>query len=157
MKQLPQLNRLWIAILRVIVGSYWLYFSSQKWFNTSWVKPILDESARTNPIPLVRNLISTLVISNWQAITAIQTILEATIGLLLLVGLLTRVAGILGALLATTLLVCFSGFADIALVFWFYLLSATASLTVAISDAGKTVGLDGLIAKKWPNSRIRLW
>ena len=102
-------------------------------------------------------ILSDFVIPNWQPITTSQTILEAVIGTLLLIGLFTRVSGILGTLLASTLLVTFLGSIDAPVFIWFYLLSASASLTVAISDAGKSLGLDRLLEKKWPNPRLHAW
>ena len=139
------------------MGFYWLYFSSQKWFDNAWVKPILDQAASTNPNQTIGTLLRDFVIPNWQPLTTFQTVLEAVIGILLLIGLLTRVAGILGTLLASTLLLTFIGSLDAPVFVWFYLLSAFANLTVAISDAGRNFGLDSLLVKKWPNSRIHAW
>ena len=156
----PTTARIWNAwrvFLRLLVGFYWLYFSSQKWFNNAWVKPILDGAASTNPIRTVGIILRDFVIPNWQPITTSQTILEAAIGTLFLIGLFTRVSGILGTLLASTLLVTFLGSIDAPVFIWFYLLSASASLTVAISDAGKSLGLDSLLEKKWPNPRLNAW
>ena len=139
------------------MGFYWLYFSSQKWFDNAWVKPILDQAAVTNPNQTIGSILRDFVIPNWQLIITFQTVLEAAIGILLLIGLFTRVAGILGTLLASSLLLTFIGSLDVPVFVWFYLLSAFTNLTVAISDAGRNFGLDSLLVKKWPNPRIRAW
>lgn len=139
------------------MGFYWIYFSSQKWFSTAWVKPVLDESAATNPIRIVGMVLRDFVIPSWQPITTFQTVLEAIIGILLLIGLFTRVAGILGTILASTLLLTFIGSLDAPVFVWFYLISAVANMTVAILNAGRNFGLDSLLVKKWPNPRIHAW
>ena len=139
------------------MGFYWLYFSSQKWFDNGWVKPILDQAAATNPNQAIGSILMDFVIPNWQPIIIFQTVLEGAIGILLVIGLLTRVDGILGTLLASTLLLTFIGSLDAPVFVWFYLLSAFTNLTVAISDAGRSFGLDSLLVKKWPNPRIRAW
>lgn len=154
---LSQIWDAWKTVLRLFIGFYWLYFSSQKWFDYQWVKPILDRAAETNPIPTYAALLRNIVIPNWQIITRTQTVLEAVIGILLVIGLLTRVAGILGAILAINLLVSFFGSLNEPAFLWFYIFSAFMSLTVALSDAGKTFGLDGMLAAKWPSPRLSLW
>ncbi len=144
-------------MLRLIIGFYWFYFSSQKWFDYSWVKPILDHAAETNPIPALAGLLRDSVIPNWQIITRTETIMEAAIGVLLVIGLLTRIAGTLGAFLASGLLFAFLGSLDAPVFAWFYILSALMSLTVSLSDAGKILGLDAVLATKRPNPTTRFW
>lgn len=139
------------------MGFYWIYFSSQKWFDDAWVKPILEQAARSNPIPILSRLMDTLVLPNWLILTRAQTILEAAIGILLLIGLLTRVAGSLGGLLAAFLLISFLGSLDAPVFVWFYILTSMTSVTVALSDAGKELGLDGLLAKRWKDPPLGLW
>jgi uncharacterized membrane protein YphA (DoxX/SURF4 family) len=157
LKKFGNIRSVWIVTLRLIVGVYWLYFSSQKWFDYSWVKPVLDLAAVDNPIPAFRSILMEFVIPNWQTLTGSQTVMEAVIGVLLLLGLLTRVAGILGAVLATGLLAVFLGSLDAPVFIWFYILSALMSLSVALLDAGKTLGADRILAAKWPKPRIPVW
>jgi len=130
------------------MGFYWLYFSSQKWFDNSWVKPILEHAAASNPNPAYTALLTNLVIPNWLIITQIQTITEAMIGSLLLIGFLTRIAGTLGAILTINLAVCFLGLLNEPALVWFYVLSASSSMTVAVSDAGRIFGIDGMLTNK---------
>lgn len=117
----------------------------------------MDQAAATNPNQTIGGILRDFVIPNWQPIIIFQTVLETAIGLLLLVGLFTRVVGILGTILASSLLLTFIGSLDAPVFVWFYLLSAFTNLTVAISDAGRNFGLDSLLVKKWPNPRIHAW
>ena len=156
-KKLGAIGSVWVVVLRLVVGVYWVYFSSQKWFDSGWVKPVLDQAANNNPIPTMRTFLMASVIPNWQILTSAQTILEAAIGIMLLVGLLTRVAGTLGAVLAFTLLATFLGSLDAPVVVWFYLFSALMSLCVAMLDCGKTFGIDGVLAVRWPNPKLPVW
>ena len=134
---------LWRVILRLTMGFYWLYFSSQKWFGIEWIRPLLIDAAQNHPMITMRVLLTDFVIPNWKIITETQTVLEAIIGIVLLIGFLTKAIGILSALLSFELLTIFMGSIDAPVFVWFYVLSAMTSLTLAASDAGRIFGLDG--------------
>lgn len=142
---------IWRVILRLTMGFYWLYFSSQKWFSIEWVRPLLTEAAQTHPLSTMRVLLTEFVIPNWKIITETQTVLEAIIGILLLIGFLTKATGVLSALVSFELLTIFMGSLDAPVIVGFYVLSAMTSLTLAASDAGRIFGLDGFLSARSQN------
>ena len=88
----------WHIVLRMVVGTYWIYFSVMKWFDRSWVSDLLSTAANGSYFPGYNQLLK-YAASNPGSIALVVTILETVIGLLILLGILTRVGATLGAFL----------------------------------------------------------
>ncbi len=97
------LSRAWPSIFRIVVGLYWLYFASTKWTGVGWMKGIMDSAGQVNPIPGLRAILIDVVAPNWYPFAIAQTVGESVVGVLLVLGLATRWAGVLGLLLALNL------------------------------------------------------
>src|SRR5260370_5108744 len=93
----------WASVFRITVGLYWLYFASTKWLGVGWVQGLLQAAGAANPIPGLRELLTNLVAPNWFIFPVGPTVGETVVGILLLLGLTTPWAGILGLLLSTRL------------------------------------------------------
>jgi uncharacterized membrane protein YphA (DoxX/SURF4 family) len=126
----------WASVFRITVGLYWLYFASTKWLGVGWVQGLLQTAGAANPIPGLRELLTNLVAPNWFIFAVGQTVGETVAGILLLLGLATRWAGILGLLLATGLALTVGfevkddGFR------WLYYLAVLVNAQVIASGAG---------------------
>jgi uncharacterized membrane protein YphA (DoxX/SURF4 family) len=126
----------WPSIFRTIVGLYWLYFASTKWNGVEWVHGLIASAGSSNPIPGLRDILTNVVAPNWFLFAVGQTIAETVAGVLLLLGLATRWAAILGLLLAANLalVVAFEvkdpGFR------WLYYLAVLVNAQVIVSGAG---------------------
>jgi len=126
----------WSSVFRITVGLYWLYFASTKWLGVGWVQGLLQTAGAANPIPGLRELLTNLVAPNWFIFAVGQTVGETVAGILLLLGLATRWAGILGLLLATGLALTVGfevkddGFR------WLYYLAVLVNAQVIASGAG---------------------
>lgn len=77
-----------------------------------------------------------------------QAITEIGLGILLVLGLLTRPAAFVAFLYLSSLWVSEWGTAWI----WELLVPVLASLALAIGCAGRTWGLDAFLARRWPSS-----
>jgi uncharacterized membrane protein YphA (DoxX/SURF4 family) len=97
------MSEAWPSLFRITVGLYWLYFASTKWLGVGWVQGLMQSAATANPIPGLRELLAQFVAPNWFIFAIAQTIGETIVAILLILGLATRWAGILGLLLATGL------------------------------------------------------
>lgn len=97
------LSRAWPSIFRIVVGLYWLYFAITKWTGVGWMKGIMDSAGQVNPIPGLRAILIDVVAPNWYPFAIAQTVGESVVGVLLVLGLATRWAGVLGLLLALNL------------------------------------------------------
>ena len=98
-----RLPELWHAVFRIVVGIFWLYFASQKWGDVSWMRPLIQGAAAVNPIPGLHELLAVVVAPNWYFFAIAQEVAETVVGVLLLLGLATRKAAVLGLLLALNL------------------------------------------------------
>jgi len=126
----------WPSVVRFAVGLYWLYFASQKWQGVGWMKPLIESSARDNPIPGLHELLVTVVAPNWFAFALAQSVAETVVAVLLILGLGTRWAAVLGFLLAANLALTVAfdvrddGFR------WLYYLAVILNAQVIFSGAG---------------------
>jgi uncharacterized membrane protein YphA (DoxX/SURF4 family) len=126
----------WPSLFRFTVGVYWLYFASTKWQGVGWVESVMQSSAQVNPIPGLHEFLVQVVAPNWFIFAVAQTVGETVVAFLLILGLGTRWAGILGLLLAAglALVVGFDvkddGFR------WLYYLAVLVNAQVIVSGPG---------------------
>ena len=127
---------IWPSLFRVTIGLYWLYFASQKWQGIGWMHPVLVSAARVNPIPGLHEFLVSVVVPNWVPFALAQTVAENVTAVLLILGLATRWAGVLGFLLAVNLALTV-GFAVSDDGFrWMYYLAVVANAQVVVSGPG---------------------
>ncbi|HEV2413392.1 MAG TPA: DoxX family membrane protein [Candidatus Dormibacteraeota bacterium] len=130
------MNELFASIFRIVVGLYWLYFASQKWQGVGWMHGVVDSMAKDNPIPGLHEILVSFVAPNWFLFALAEAAGETLVAVLLILGLATRGAGILGLLMATglALTVAFSvnddGFR------WLYYLGVLVNAQVIASGPG---------------------
>jgi len=130
------MNRIWPSIVRITAGAYWLYFASQKWQGIGWMQGVMQAAAKANPIPGLHEFLNGVVAPNWVVFALAQTVGEHVAAVLLLLGLATRWAGILGLLLAANLALTV-GFAVNDDGFrWLYYLAVVVNAQVIATGAG---------------------
>ncbi|TMC07043.1 MAG: DoxX family membrane protein [Chloroflexi bacterium] len=135
----------WHSLFRIGVGAYWLYFASQKWpeplgfgptHGIQWMHPLMQQAAAVNPISLLRDALTQLVLPNWQVFALLQAAGETAVGVLLILGIATRPAALVGTLLAInlSLTVAFTD-TDVG-IRWLYYLPVLASFEVFVNGSG---------------------
>jgi uncharacterized membrane protein YphA (DoxX/SURF4 family) len=130
------MSEAWPSLFRITVGLYWLYFASTKWQSVAWVQGLIQSAGPANPIPGLHDLLIKVVAPNWFIFAVAQTIGETLVAILLIVGLGTRWAAILGFVLAVSLalVVAFEvrddGFR------WLYYLAVLVNAQVIVSGPG---------------------
>jgi uncharacterized membrane protein YphA (DoxX/SURF4 family) len=133
LRRLPQL---WRGIFRILVGVYWLYFASTKWSGVGWMRPLIQSAYSYNPIPGLHEILQVVVAPNWYVFAIAQTAVETLVAVLLILGLATRKAAVLGFLLALNLalVVAFEvgdpGFR------WLYYLGVLVNAELIFADEG---------------------
>jgi uncharacterized membrane protein YphA (DoxX/SURF4 family) len=130
------MSKAWPSLFRVVVGLYWLYFASQKWQGIGWMQPVLVEAARVNPIPGLHQVLVSIVVPNWVPFALAQTAGETTVAILLILGLLSRWAGVLGLLLATGLALTVAFAVNDDGFRWLYYLGVLVNAQVVASGPG---------------------
>jgi uncharacterized membrane protein YphA (DoxX/SURF4 family) len=130
------MSEAWASVFRVIVGLYWLYFASTKWQGVDWMRGLMQSAGPANPIPGLHEFLIQVVAPNWFVFAIAQTVGETVVGILLILGIATRWAGVAGFLLAMNLalVVAFEvhdpGFR------WLYYLGVLVNAQVIVSGAG---------------------
>jgi uncharacterized membrane protein YphA (DoxX/SURF4 family) len=126
----------WPSLFRIVVGIFWLYFASQKWQGVGWMKPLIESTARANPIPGLHEFLVAVVAPNWFPFALAQAAGETVAAVLLILGLASRWAGVLGLLLAANLALTVAfGSSDVGFR-WLYYLAVLANAQVIVSGAG---------------------
>jgi len=133
------------------MGAYWLYFSSQKWVDRTWVNGLLDTAARDNYIPIYRELLANIAAPNAGALSLLTAVAEAAIGTMILLGLFTRIAGAVGVVLNLNLVLTFAlcscpwAVSDFPLVFWFYFGPLLLNVQLVFDQSSMKYGMERFI------------
>lgn len=130
------MSKAWPSLFRIVVGLYWLYFASQKWQGIGWMQPVLVSAARANPIPGLHELLVSIVVPNWVPFALAQTAGETTVAILLILGLASRWAAILGFLLASGLALTVAFAVNDDGFRWLYYLGVLVNAQVIASGPG---------------------
>ena len=88
------MKEVWPSLVRIVAGIFWLYFASQKWQGVGWMKGVIESTARSNPIPGLREFLVSVVAPNWFPFALAQAAGETVAAVLLILGLATRWAGL---------------------------------------------------------------
>jgi uncharacterized membrane protein YphA (DoxX/SURF4 family) len=126
----------WSSLFRLAVGGFWLFFARQKWTGMGWVRPLLERSPQVNPVPGLRQLLEAVVVPHWLAFALLQTAGETLVAFLLIAGLLTRPAALLGVLLATGLSLTIAFLDTDVGSRWLYYLAVLVNAQVLIAGPG---------------------
>ncbi|MHB8610981.1 MAG: DoxX family protein [Candidatus Dormibacteraceae bacterium] len=115
------MSEAWASLFRIVVGLYWLYYASQKWQGVGWMHGLIISSAKANPIPGLHEFLVQVAVPNWIPFAVAQGAGETVAAVLLILGLGTRWAAILGLLLAINLALTVAFAADPGFRFLYYL------------------------------------
>ena len=126
----------WPSLFRVTVGLYWLYFASQKWQGVGWMHDLMIATAKANPIPGLREFLTSVVVPNWLPFALGQAVGETIVAVLLIVGLGTRWAAIVGTLLAANLALTVAFAVNDDGFRWLYYLAVLVNAQVIVSGPG---------------------
>lgn len=142
---------IWQIVLRIVVGTYWIYFSLMKWSDRSWVSDLLSTAASGNYIPGYSQLLK-YAASNSGSIAIAITAIETVIGVFILLGILTRVGAAIGTILALNLMLTFAfcrcpWTQDFPLIFWFYFFPIVLNVQVIFDTSSSAFGLQRIVRK----------
>ena len=126
----------WPSVVRFVAGVFWLYFASQKWQGVGWMKGLIESTARANPIPGLHEFLVAVVVPNWFLFALAQAAGETVAAVLLILGLATRWAGVLGFLLAANLALTVAFDVSDDGFRWLYYLAVIVNAQVVVSGPG---------------------
>lgn len=153
---------LWpISASRILIGILWLY--SLRWKLPPNFVPAdgpglmdwLQLEVQHPAFGFYGDFVSTVVIPNFTLFAWLIFALELLVGLSLLTGTLTRLGGLVGLLLALNLGI---GLLEVPGEWpWSYIMLAMWHGTFIITAAGRTLGVDGWLIKRFPHSGLLRW
>ncbi len=149
---LPAANGL--AIVRLTIGAMfvWVFFENlgKGLYTPAGYAGLINYYIKSSHSPAAWKAVMGLAASHAAMAAPLQAVTEISLGILLIIGLLTRPAAFVAFLYLGSLWVSEWGTAWI----WELLVPVLASLALAVGRAGRTWGIDGLLARRWPSS---LW
>jgi len=145
--------RIGLALVRLTIGAMfvWTFFEDlgKGLYTPAGYAGLINYYIRQGHAPGVWKGVMALMASHASMAAPLQAVTEISLGVLLALGLLTRPAGVVACGLLASLWISEWGTAWV----WELLVPTLASLALAVGSAGRTWGLDGLLARRWPSSR----
>ena len=144
-----------IAIMRIGLGAMFLYVFFENLRKGLYGKDgytgLINYYIENGHAPALWKNIMSLAASHATVAGPMQAVTEFSFGVLLLIGLLTRPVALAAFLFLTSLWISEWGTAWI----WELLLPMTVALGLGLGGAGRRVGLDALLARRYPD--VPLW
>ena len=143
-----------LAIVRVTIGAMlvWVFFENlgKGLYSPGGYAGLINYYIQSGHSPAAWKAIMGLMASHAAMAAPLQAIAEISMGILLVVGLLTRPVALAAFLYLGSLWISELGTAWI----WELLVPVLASLGLVLGRAGRAWGADALLARRWPSS---LW
>ena len=149
-KQLPAANGL--ALVRVTIGAefLWVFFENlgKGLYTPAGYAGLIHYYIKASHSPAVWKAVMGLAANHAAMAAPLQAMTEISLGILLLIGLLTRPAALVAFLFLGSLWISEYGTSWI----WELLVPALASLGLAVGRAGRKWGVDAWLSQRWPAS-----
>ena len=141
-----------LAIVRVTIGAMFVsvFFENlaKGLYTPAGYAGLINYYIKQSHSPAVWKAVMGMAASHAAMAAPLQAVTEISLGVLLLIGLLTRPAAFVAFLYLGSLWVSEWGTAWI----WELLVPLLAALAVAVGRAGRTWGIDALLAQRRPSS-----
>jgi len=148
--QLPAANGL--AIVRLTIGAMfvWVFFENlgKGLYTPAGYAGLINYYIKASHSPAAWKAVMGLATSHAAIAAPLQAMTEISLGILLIVGLLTRPVGFVAFLYLGSLWISEWGTAWI----WELLVPVLASLALSVGRAGRAWGIDALLARRRPSS-----
>jgi uncharacterized membrane protein YphA (DoxX/SURF4 family) len=141
-----------LAIVRLTIGAMlvWVFFENlgKGAYTPAGYAGVINYYIKASHSPAAWKWIMGLMAGHAAMVAPIQAATEISLGILLVIGLLTRPAAFVAFLFLASLWVSEWGTAWI----WELLVPVLASLGLAVGRAGRAWGIDALLARRRPSS-----
>jgi uncharacterized membrane protein YphA (DoxX/SURF4 family) len=141
-----------LAIVRVTIGAMlvWVFFENmgKGLYTPSGYANLINYYIKSGHSPTAWKAVMGLAASHAAMAAPLQAVTEISLGILLVIGLLTRPVAFIAFLYLGSLWVSEWGTAWI----WELLVPVMASLAVAVGRAGRAWGVDASLARRRPSS-----
>jgi len=141
-----------LALVRVTIGSMFVsvFFENmgKGLYRPSGYAGLISYYIKASHSPAAWKAVMGLMASHAAVAAPLQAMTEISLGILLLIGLLTRPVAFVAFLFLGSLWISELGTSWI----WELLVSVLASLGLAIGRAGRRWGVDAWLSQRWPSS-----
>src|ERR1700681_137088 len=149
-EQLPAANGL--ALVRLTIGAMlvWVFFENlgKGLYTPAGYAGLINYYIKASHSPAAWKAVMGLAASHAAMAAPLQAMTEISLGILLVVGLLTRPVAFVAFLFLGSLWISEWGTSWI----WELLVPVLASLALAVGRAGRAWGVDAFLARRWPSS-----
>ena len=141
-----------LALVRLTIGTMfvWVFFENLRKgdYSPAGYAGLINYYIKASHSPAAWKAVMGLAASHAAMAAPMQAMTEISLGILLVIGLLTRPAGLVAFLFLGSLWVSEWGTAWI----WELLVPVLASLALAVGRAGRTWGIDAWLSERRPSS-----
>ncbi len=141
-----------LALVRVIIGAMFVsvFFENKGkgLYTPGGYAGLIGYYIKSSHCPAVWKTVMSLAASHAAIAAPLQGLTEISLGILLLIGLVTRPAAFVAFLFLGSLWISELGTSWI----WELLVPVVASLGLAIGRAGRRWGVDASLSQRWPSS-----
>jgi uncharacterized membrane protein YphA (DoxX/SURF4 family) len=141
-----------LAIVRVTIGAMlvWVFFENlgKGLYTPAGYAGLINYYIKNSHSPAIWKVVMGQAASHAAMAAPLQAVTEICLGILLVIGLLTRPAAFVAFLYLGSLWISEWGTAWI----WELLVPVLASLGLAIGSAGRRWGVDAYLSQRWPSS-----
>jgi uncharacterized membrane protein YphA (DoxX/SURF4 family) len=146
--------RMGLALVRLTIGVMfvWVFFENlgKDLYKPSNYAGLINDYIENGSAPAVWKSVMALMAAHASMAAPLQGVTEISLGVLLVLGLFTRLAALFAFVFLASLWVSEWGTAWI----WELLVPVLASLALAVGAAGRTWGVDSFLARRRPSA---LW
>jgi uncharacterized membrane protein YphA (DoxX/SURF4 family) len=143
-----------LALVRLIIGAMLVsvFFENlgKGLYTHAGYTNLINYYVKASHSPAAWKAVMAFMASHAAIVAPMQALTEISLGILLVIGLLTRPAALVAFMFLGSLWVSEWGTSWI----WELLVPVVASLGVAVGRAGRTWGVDALLARRWPSSPL---
>ncbi len=141
-----------LAIVRLTIGAMfvWVFFENlgKGLYTPGGYAGLINYYITHGHSPAAWKAVMALAASHAAMAAPMQAVTEISLGVLLILGLLTRPVAFVAFLYLGSLWMSEWGTAWI----WELLVPVLASLALSVGSAGRTWGVDGWLARRWPSA-----
>ena len=146
--------RIGLALVRLTIGALLVsvFFENlgKGLYTPSGYAGLIRSYVEHGTAPAVWKSVMAFVANHASIAAPLQALTEISLGVLLVLGLLTRPVALIACGYLASLWISEWGIGWI----WELLVPVMASLALCIGGAGRTLGVDSFLARKWPSSLL---
>lgn len=154
----PPTPLFWMAMMRIMIGlmflSTWGSNLSKDLYTPYGLENFLRGQLNEDSPEFYRSFLEDVIIPAKDVFAPFQMVSEGLLGLAILFGLFTRPASVIGFFFLLNVYLLSIGTGEWA---WSYFLPIGVLGAIFFTNAGRWLGLDAILLKRWGEPKLPLW